>query len=168
MTRAYIKIFICIYFLISFSLNSQILRESDPQIIESIQNIQGQESKIMKIKVYYQYRIGDYIAFYDFKGDSLLLKYRIDRWDHSKDYLFKNLRQGLLYEVEFEFQEMVSEIPKKISLGEAVSIRSFILQQKARQKKERPSTKKDLRREKYSYVGRFIQLRIAYLDRLIY
>ena len=152
-----IKIRLFIYlFCLTYSsfLSSQILKEEDPQIIESIQEIEKQDSKILKIKVYYQYRQGDYIVFYDFKGDSLFLKYRIDQWDYSQDHLFRDMRQGLLYEVEFEFQEMVPALAEK-DLSKQTTLFGSFLNRKPKQTSKLP-------------IGRFIRLRIAYLDKLIY
>ena len=169
MIKCYTKIFIYslgyiyTYLFINIPLSSELLKESDPQIMRSIQEIQDQEPKTMKIKVYYQYKVGNYIAFYDFKGDSLFLEYRIDRWDYSKNHLLRDMRQGLLYEIEFEFQRMVSELPGGVSLEEAASMRSFI----SGEKKKKVSSSEEKRSSKFP-VGRFIRSRIAYLDRLIY
>ena len=146
--------FVYLFCLSHSSLDPQILKEDDPQIIRSVQEIQEQDSKILRIRVYYQYRQGDHIVFYDFKGDSLFLKYRIDQWDHSQEHLFRDMRQGLLYEVEFEFQEMVSALPEEGLSKETALFGNF-------SDREKKTTSK-------FPVGRFIQFRIAYLDKLIY
>jgi len=47
----------------------------------------------------YQSYEGDYLVFYDREGSTLLLKYRVDKWDYANDMLRDYLQQGITYRV---------------------------------------------------------------------
>lgn len=64
----------------------------------------------------YQSHQGDYFVFYDLEGSTLLVRYRIDRWDYDNDVLRDSLRQGITYRVRMKALKKLAEgeVPKGV------------------------------------------------------
>lgn len=64
----------------------------------------------------YQSHQGDYFIFYDLEGSTLLIRYRIDRWDYTNDDLRDSLRQGITYRVRVNALKKLGEgeVPKGV------------------------------------------------------
>lgn len=64
----------------------------------------------------YQNHQGDYLIFYDLEGSTLLVRYRIDRWDYDNDTLRDSLRQGITYRVAAKGLKKLGEgeVPKGV------------------------------------------------------
>lgn len=64
----------------------------------------------------YQNHQGDYLVFYDLEGSTLLVRYRIDRWDYDNDTLRDSLRQGITYRVVMKGLKKLGEgeVPKGV------------------------------------------------------
>jgi hypothetical protein len=71
----------------------------------------------------YQSHQGDYLIFYDIEGSTLLLRYRIDRWDYDNDVLRDSLRQGITYRVRSKALKKLAEgeVPKGV-MGSGVPL----------------------------------------------
>lgn len=65
----------------------------------------------------YQSHQADYLIFYDAEGSTLLVRYRLDRWDYTNDNLRDSLRQGITYRVRASAIKKLGEgeIPKGVS-----------------------------------------------------
>lgn len=76
------------------------------------------ESKATENELFlkYQNHQGDYFIFYDLEGSTLLIRYRIDRWDYTNDDLRDSLRQGITYRVRVRALKKLGEgeIPKGV------------------------------------------------------
>lgn len=57
----------------------------------------------------YQSHESDYLVFYDLEGSTLLLKYRVDRWDYDNDVLRDSLVQGVTYRVKLRNLKKLGE-----------------------------------------------------------
>lgn len=76
------------------------------------------ESKTAETELFlkYQNHQGDYLVFYDLEGSTLLVRYRIDRWDYANDDLRDSLRQGITYRVRVNALKKLGEgeVPKGV------------------------------------------------------
>jgi hypothetical protein len=63
--------------------------------------LQVAEKKISETDLFlkYQSHQGDYWVFYDLEGSTLLVRYRLDRWDYTNDRVRDSLRQGITYKL---------------------------------------------------------------------
>ncbi len=71
----------------------------------------------------YQSHQGDYLIFYDLEGSTLLVRYRVDRWDYENDTLRDSLRQGITYRVRVKSLKKLAEgeVPKGV-MGSGVPL----------------------------------------------
>lgn len=74
--------------------------------LEKTAEIKAPETEVF---LKYQGHESDYLVFYDLEGSTLLLKYRIDRWDYDNDILRDSLVQGITYRVKVKNLKKLAE-----------------------------------------------------------
>jgi len=94
---------LCGYFLHS-SLRA-FLAPDDPTLL------QVTEKKITETELFlkYQSHQSDYWIFYDLEGSTILIRYRLDRWDYANDRVRDSLRQGITYKLRVKNLRKLAE-----------------------------------------------------------
>lgn len=121
------------------------------------------ETRNAELEVYLKYQSleSDYLVFYDLEGSTLLLRYRVDRWDYDNDVLRDSLVQGVTYRVR------VKNL-KKLAEGEIpAGVRGSGLPQVPQSTKPGGQTRK-IRRLRELYAGEMINVSEAALRDLRY
>lgn len=102
-------------FLISISLAPVVafLSPADQTLEKAAETAKPQIEVFLK----YQSHQADYLIFYDLENSTLLLRYRVDRWDYDNDLLRDSLMRGVTYRVKCRNLKKLAdgEIPAGVS-----------------------------------------------------
>jgi len=81
------------------------LNENDKRLSAlSKEKVDLGKKNIQRYKLYFQEFEGNFALFYDYKGEVIYLRYRIDRWDYKASrYWKKKLYRGKLYDLSFSW-----------------------------------------------------------------
>lgn len=81
--------------------------------LSSLEEIKTRNNAAIKRKVKFQKVFGNFLIFYDYAGDTLVLEFKRDKWDYSLDKKVAFLRRGTTYFVDFEYWGAAKRMPPK-------------------------------------------------------
>ncbi|MDH5717088.1 MAG: hypothetical protein OEZ22_05565 [Spirochaetia bacterium] len=140
------------------------LKENDTRLKSIRKKITEGKSNnsIFEIKLNFEKYYGNFLVFYDYRGESIYLKYRENEWDKKNETLVSSLTESASYRVKFKVNGTLSSIPEKYFND----LNKLISDEKSKEIEKKETRK--IREPINILVGEFILLKNAEMDDLIY